>query len=163
MQFISWEISQATSSLTFSTRNSRLNLRDSRLDTRNYRGSRIKARGTVNLLLSGTVVYANLQHGVQMFSQISHIPDLIRKFGAKKCGLYASVYGSHVFILFCRRLIGIFFYCWSLTFVNLQCFVGHQRTVSAFSTSFFYSEAALNRNTYDCLRGRRHTYFRNEK
>ena len=126
VQFISREISQATSSLTFSTRNSILETRSSRLDTRNYRGSRIesrgsriKARGTVNLLLSGTVVYANLQHGVQMFSQISHIPDLIRKFGAKKCGLYASVYGSHVFILFCRRLIGIFFYCWSSTFVNL--------------------------------------------
>ena len=46
---------------------------------------------------------------------------------------------------------------------DLQRFVGHQRTVSAFSTFFFYSEAAPNRNTYDCLRGRRHTYFRNEK
>ena len=30
----------------------------------------------------------------RMFSQISHIPDLVRKFCAKKCGLYAGVYGS---------------------------------------------------------------------
>ena len=37
------------------TRDSRLDPRDSRLDTQNYRGSRIEARGTVNLLLSGTV------------------------------------------------------------------------------------------------------------
>ena len=29
----------------------------------------------------------------RMFSQISRIPDLIRKFCAKKCGLYAGVYG----------------------------------------------------------------------
>ena len=62
VQFISREINQATSSLTFSTRNSILDPRDSRLDTRNYRGSsiesrgsRLEARGTVNLLLSGTV------------------------------------------------------------------------------------------------------------
>ena len=43
------------------------------------------------------------------------------------------------------------------------CWSPDQRTVSAFSTSFFYLEAAPNSNTYDCLRGRRHTYFRNEK
>ena len=69
VQFISWEISQATSSLTFltrksilETRDSILETRDSRLDTWNYRGSsiesqgsRIEARGTVNLLLSSTV------------------------------------------------------------------------------------------------------------
>ena len=29
-----------------------------------------------------------------MFSQISRIPDLIRKFWAKRCGLYAGVYGT---------------------------------------------------------------------
>ena len=29
-----------------------------------------------------------------MFSQISRIPDLIRKFWAKKCGLYAGVFGT---------------------------------------------------------------------
>ena len=29
-----------------------------------------------------------------MFSQISRIPDLIRKFWAKRCGLYAAVYGT---------------------------------------------------------------------
>ena len=40
------------------------------------------------------VIYANLLHGVQMFLQISRIPDLIRKFWAKKCGLYADVYGT---------------------------------------------------------------------
>ena len=69
VQFISREISQATSSLTFSTRNSILETRDSILETRDSipetiedrvssleaRGSRIEARGTVNLLLSGTV------------------------------------------------------------------------------------------------------------
>ena len=46
-------------------------------------------------LLKG-VIYANLRHGVQMFSQISRIPDLIRKFWAKKCGLYAGVCGIQV-------------------------------------------------------------------
>ena len=70
VQFISREINQATSSLTFSTRNSRLETRSSRLETRysklsriesrgsriESRGSRIEARGTVNLLLSGTVL-----------------------------------------------------------------------------------------------------------
>ena len=40
------------------------------------------------------VIYANLRHGVQMFSQISHIPDLVRKFWAKNCGLYVGVYGN---------------------------------------------------------------------
>ena len=56
VQLISREISQAPSSLTFSTQ-------DSRLDTRNYRGSsiesrgsRIEAGGTVNLLLSSIVI-----------------------------------------------------------------------------------------------------------
>ena len=29
----------------------------------------------------------------RMFSQIRRIPDLIREFWAKKCGLYAGVYG----------------------------------------------------------------------
>ena len=48
VQFISREISHATSSLTFSTRNSILETRDSKL-------SSLEARGTVNLLLSGTV------------------------------------------------------------------------------------------------------------
>ena len=63
VQFISREISQATSSLTFPTRNSILETRSSRLETRysklsriESRGSRIEARGTVNLLLSGTVI-----------------------------------------------------------------------------------------------------------
>ena len=51
VQFISREISQATSSLTFSTRNSILETRSSRLETQNYRGSSLEARGTVNLLL----------------------------------------------------------------------------------------------------------------
>ena len=62
VQFISREINQATSSLTFSTRNSILETRDSRLETRYSKLSRIEdrvssleARGTVNLLLSGTV------------------------------------------------------------------------------------------------------------
>ena len=62
VQFISREISQAISSLTFSTRNSILETRSSRLETRysklsriKYRVLRIEARGTVNLLLSGTV------------------------------------------------------------------------------------------------------------
>ena len=30
---------------------------------------------------------------LQMFSQISRIPDLIQKFWAKPCGVYAKVYG----------------------------------------------------------------------
>ena len=55
VQFISREISQATGSLTFSTRNSILETRDSILDPRYSKLSRIEARGTVNLLLSGTV------------------------------------------------------------------------------------------------------------
>ena len=33
------------------------------------------------------LLYANLWHDAQMFSQISRIPDLIRKFYAKRCGL----------------------------------------------------------------------------
>ena len=40
------------------------------------------------------LIYANSLHGLQMFSQISHIPDLIRKFWAKRCGLYAIVYNN---------------------------------------------------------------------
>ena len=39
---------------------------------------------------------ANLWHGVQMFSQISRIPDLIQKLWAKRCGLYAGVYGTSI-------------------------------------------------------------------
>ena len=90
VQFISREINQATSSLTFSTRNSILETRDSildprdsRLDPRNYRGSsiesrgsRIDARGTVNLLLSGTV-------------QLSR--NLFSCFLCKYCSLGSSV------------------------------------------------------------------------
>ena len=47
VQFISREISLATSSLSFSTRNSTLEIdpRDSRLDTRNYRVSSLESRG----------------------------------------------------------------------------------------------------------------------
>ena len=54
-------------------------------------------KGTLNWLkaLLKVVIYANSGHGVQMFSQISRIPDLIRKFWAKKCGLYAGVYGIY--------------------------------------------------------------------
>ena len=33
-----------------------------------------------------------------MFSQISRIPDLIWKFWAKRCGLYAGVYGTKTII-----------------------------------------------------------------
>ena len=53
-------------------------------------------KATLNWLkaLLKVVIYANVWHGVQMFSQISRIPDLIRKFWAKKCGLYTGVYGS---------------------------------------------------------------------
>ena len=64
VQFISREISQATSSLTFATHNSILETRDSILETQysklsriEYRVSRIEAQGTVNLLLSGTVYH----------------------------------------------------------------------------------------------------------
>ena len=46
------------------------------------------------------LIYANLWHGVQMFSQISRIPDLIQKIWAKRCGLYAGVYGSSFFSIF---------------------------------------------------------------
>ena len=53
-------------------------------------------KATLNRLkaLLKVLIYANLWHGVQIFSQISCIPDLIRKFWAKKGGLYAGVYGS---------------------------------------------------------------------
>ena len=40
------------------------------------------------------LIYANLRHSVQMFSQISRIPNLMRKFWAKRFGLYAGVYAS---------------------------------------------------------------------
>ena len=52
-------------------------------------------KATLNWLkaLLKVVNYANLRHGVQMFSQISCIPDLIRKFWGKMCCLYAGVYG----------------------------------------------------------------------
>ena len=46
----------------------------------------------MKFLLVLHVVYANLRHSVQMFSQISPIPDLIQK--VKRCGLYTGVYGS---------------------------------------------------------------------
>ena len=57
-------------------------------------------KATLNPLkaLLKVVIYANLRHGVQMFSQISRIPDLIRKFWAKKCSLYAGVYGMGLLI-----------------------------------------------------------------
>ena len=58
----------ATSSLTFSTRNSILETRDSRLDTRNYRVSSLEARGTVNLLLSGTVY--EISRGFKIFTSM---------------------------------------------------------------------------------------------
>ena len=45
-------------------------------------------------IFTEVLIYANLQHCVQMFSQISHIPDLIQKFWAKRCGLYAGVYSK---------------------------------------------------------------------
>ena len=68
VQFISREISQATSSLTFSTRNSILDPRDSILETRDSiletikdRVSSLEARGTVNLLLSGNVCLQTIQ------------------------------------------------------------------------------------------------------
>ena len=61
VQFISREISQATSSLTFSTRNSRLETRNYRGSSIESRGSRIEARGTVNLLLSSTVCLQTIQ------------------------------------------------------------------------------------------------------
>ena len=50
------------------------------------------------------LIYGNLRHCVQMFSQISRIPDLIRKFWAKRCGLYAGVYGSVSIALHCTAL-----------------------------------------------------------
>ena len=43
-------------------------------------------------IFAEVLIYANVRNGVQMFSQISCIPDLIRKFWAKRCGLYAGVY-----------------------------------------------------------------------
>ena len=46
VQFISREINQATSSLTFSTRNSILETRDSRLETIEDRVSSLEARGS---------------------------------------------------------------------------------------------------------------------
>ena len=53
-------------------------------------------KATLNWLkvLLKVVIYANLRHGVQMFSQISRIPDLIWKYWVRKCGLYAGVYGK---------------------------------------------------------------------
>ena len=43
------------------------------------------------------LIYTDLWHGVKMFSQISHIPNLIRKCWAKGCDLYTSVYGNFKF------------------------------------------------------------------
>ena len=45
---------------------SQLDTRSSRLDTRNYRGSSLEARGTVNLILSGTV-YVSIESGALSF------------------------------------------------------------------------------------------------
>ena len=61
VQLISREISQVTSSLTFSTRNSILETLDSILETRYSKLLRIESRGTVNLLLSGTVFYLGIR------------------------------------------------------------------------------------------------------
>ena len=75
-------------------------------------------KATFNWLkaLLKVVIYANLRHGVQMFSQISHIPDLIRKFWAKKCGLYAGVYGIciHLQLAF-HDLFNVFWFVNPLT------------------------------------------------
>ena len=56
-------------------------------------------KATLNPLkaLLKVLIYANLWHGVQMFSQISRIPDLIQKIWAKSCGLYAGVYGIKLY------------------------------------------------------------------
>ena len=53
---------------------------------------------TLNRLkdLLKVLIYANLRQGVQMFSQISRIPDLIQKFWGKRRGLYAGVYDSRI-------------------------------------------------------------------
>ena len=55
-------------------------------------------KATLNRLkaLLKVLIYANSRHGVQMFSQISRIPDLLPKFWAKRCGLYAGVYGTEL-------------------------------------------------------------------
>ena len=44
-------------------------------------------------------------HGVQMFSQISRIPDLIQKFWAKRCGLYTDVCGTQFHCMVWRQNI----------------------------------------------------------
>ena len=82
VQLISREISQVTSSLTFSTRNSILETLDSILETRyskllriDSRGSRIESRGTVNLLLSGTVFYLGIRlHYTQIADVFLSLP-----------------------------------------------------------------------------------------
>ena len=51
---------------------------DSRLDTRNYRGSSIEARGTVNLLLSGTVLI------VETVNQINQIKCWVLRKGENR-------------------------------------------------------------------------------
>ena len=64
-------------------------------------------KATLNLVkaLSKVLIYANLWHGLQMFSQISCIPGLIKKFWAKKCGLYAGVYGILLLLLLLLLLL----------------------------------------------------------
>ena len=40
------------------------------------------------------LIYAKFMAWCPDFSQINRIPDLIQKFWAKRCGLYAGVYGT---------------------------------------------------------------------
>ena len=99
-------------------------------------------KATLNWLklkaLLKVVIYANLQHGVQMFSQISCIPDLIQKFWAKKCGLYADgVYGKSRI-----RILKTHFY-YSSCFVEyllypIACCLPHLRN-SVYNDSSFQS------------------------
>lgn len=58
---------------------------------------RLVTRHSIRLMVDWKVfIYANFQHYVHMFLQISRIPDLIQKFWAKKCGL------SSVFTVFVK-------------------------------------------------------------
>ena len=79
-------------------------------------------KATLNRLkaLLKVLIYAIVRHGVQMFSQISCIPDLTRKFWAKRCSLYAGVYGTIMWQNNAEDLFSSFFTLITLLFYLIK-------------------------------------------